>query len=419
MTSFVARLPVPAFLRGSLFNQAGRAGPARLALIAGGGVSIIVLGVALSLMGHGRAPNAHVARMPYVDPLPGGLQSNPEVDAVALKAAQDSANSALKKGNSYTPPIAASVHMEQPKIVETVSPSEVGLNALAQPRPHPVVAVAPAPVRVPPAYRPIDPPIQKVAATEPSPAEQAYAKDLFQNWGGRMPRTDVVLPPATEDDQPAGTAPADKPARAPANPTATRASVVSDASPSDEGQVLVPAGRGIYAHTILAVNSDTGGPLVLQADSGPIAGDRMIATFNKNTYDRLVVRVTTIEHHGKSIDANGIVVAPDTLETAVASSVDEHYLERFILPAAAAFIQGLGQAIATTSNTQTVLSPFGGAAYSTNLNIRQQLGVAAGAAASQVGTALNQEAPKGPTINVDANANVGVMFLSNLTLPSK
>ena len=97
------------------------------------------------------------------------------------------------------------------------------------------------------------------------------------------------------------------------------------------------------------------------------------------------------------------------------TSVDQHYLSRFLLPAAAAFIQGLGSAIATTSNTAAVLSPFGGAAYSTHLNLPQQLGVGAGVAAGQIGNALNQAAPKGPTINLAAHVNVGIMFLNDLT----
>ena len=112
---------------------------------------------------------------------------------------------------------------------------------------------------------------------------------------------------------------------------------------------------------------------------------------------------------------DGVVVAPDTMEASVASNVDQHYLTRFLLPAAAAFVQGLGQAIATTSNTAAVLSPFGGATTTTHLNIDQQLGMAAGVAASQIGATLNQAAPKGPTVSLDANVAVGVMFLSNVT----
>ena len=103
------------------------------------------------------------------------------------------------------------------------------------------------------------------------------------------------------------------------------------------------------------------------------------------------------------------------MEASGASGVDQHYLTRFALPAAAAFVQGLGAAIATTSNTTAVLSPLGGATTSTNLNIDQQLGVAAGAAAANLGSTLNAAAPKGPTITLDANVAVGVMFLSNVT----
>jgi intracellular multiplication protein IcmE len=181
----------------------------------------------------------------------------------------------------------------------------------------------------------------------------------------------------------------------------------------DPGNILIPAGRGVYAHPILALSSDQSSPVVLQADSGPIAGDRIIGTFSKQT-DRLVIRVSTIIHNGENIGADGVVVAPDTMEAAVASNVDQHYLSRFILPAAAAFVQGLGQALATTSNTTAILSPFGGATTSTNLNFHQQLGVAAGVAAAQIGSTLNQAAPKGPTISLDANVSVGVMFLSNV-----
>jgi intracellular multiplication protein IcmE len=113
---------------------------------------------------------------------------------------------------------------------------------------------------------------------------------------------------------------------------------------------------------------------------------------------------------------HGLAIAPDSMETAIASSVDEHYLERFALPAAAAFVSGLGQAIAL-SNSTTQLSPYGGALTSYGpLNFKQQAGIAAGAAAAQVGQTLQQETPKGPTVNLAANVGVGVIFLSNVVI---
>ena len=149
-------------------------------------------------------------------------------------------------------------------------------------------------------------------------------------------------------------------------------------------QCSIPAGRGVYAHPMLALSSDQTSPVVLQADSGPIAGDRMIGSFAREN-DRLVIHVNSIIHQGETIGADGVVIAPDTMEASVATEVDQHYLARFILPAAAAFVQGLGQALATTSNTTAVLSPLGGATTTTHLNFHQQLGVAAGVAAAQIG----------------------------------
>jgi len=189
----------------------------------------------------------------------------------------------------------------------------------------------------------------------------------------------------------------------------------SHQAPADPGEVLIPAGRGVYAHPILAVNSDASSPVVLQADTGPIAGDRMTGTFARQN-DRLVIHVNMVVHEGQSIGVDGLVIAPDTMEASVASGVDEHYVSRIILPAAAAFVQGLGQAIATTSNTAAVISPFGGITTATNLNFQQQLGVAAGTAAGQIGSVLNQQAPKGPTVTLDANVAVGVMFLTPVVL---
>ena len=172
----------------------------------------------------------------------------------------------------------------------------------------------------------------------------------------------------------------------------------------------MPAGRGVYGRTVLAASSDQGGPVVIEALSGPVVGDRMTGTFETRD-TRMVVRLTSITlQDGTQQKINALVIAPDTLETSVASSVDQHYVTRFVLPVAAAFVSGLGQALAQ-SNSTVVAGPLGGATAFQRLNLPQQLGVAAGAAANQFGSAVTANAPKGPTVNLEANVNVGIMFL--------
>ena len=417
------------FLSARIFNGAGSAGPRRLMILAVGALSVLALVVAVAMTGRNAPSNSRDARMKHVDPLPGGLYGTPEQEALARTADNAQARSSLEKGVSFTPPMAPSVPLlpAPPQVEKATPPDSARSRPVFAGRPASASKPVPIPVAFPAALTPDPPamglpepqapPIRLAGADDPK-TEETYSKqigDLFSQWGGRTPRTDIVLPPSEEDG--AGTSGDGGEGRAPAGATSRRGPPpVPAASPAaDPVEILIPAGRGVYAHPILAVNSDASSPVVLQADSGPIAGDRMIGTFAKQA-DRLVIRINTVIHQGQSIGTDAVVVAPETMEAGVASDVDQHYLARFILPAAAAFVQGLGQAIATTSNTAAVLSPFGGAAYTTHLNLNQQLGVAAGAAAGQIGAVLNQAAPKGPTVSLEANVAVGVMFLSNVTM---
>jgi intracellular multiplication protein IcmE len=411
------------------FLKRARKRPLAAALNAAIGLLVVVVVIVLS--GREVPRDSRDARLKAIDPLPGGLHSTPEQDALALAATDEQARRALDRGVSYTPAMAPSQPAQPLPPPAALAPPPQAAKAVARPAglaprvAGPVVAPVVAQGFPPPA-RPAmieittEPQLRPttVAATAPDPQaqQQSYANQIngiFSQWGGRMPRTDVVMPVTRPDgDDPDGSA------RASAPGTNTRTRDAGSAIPAarngeDPGRVLVPAGRGVYAHPVLALNSDETSPAVFQADSGPLAGDRMVGSFAKQA-NRLVIHISSIIHQGEQISCDGVVIAPDTMEAALASGVDEHYVARFLLPAAAAFIAGLGQAIEQTSNSVAVLSPFGGATTTNHLNIQQQLGVAAGVASAQVGSIINQEAPKGPTITLEPNVAVGIMFLSNV-----
>ena len=425
--AFLKRTPkLPA---GGIFNASGRAGPRRLAAFVLTASAVLALILIVVFSGHTVPPVSRDARLQHIDPLPGGLHSTPEQDALALSVTDTQASRAMQKGVSYTPAMAPS-QPAQP-LPPAVEPLPAPIPAPVPPAPHFVGRPLPR-VVAPVVAQGFPPPAQATLDTAPEPQlrptpiaatpaetqaqQQSYSNqinNLFSQWGGRMPRTDVVLPAAQADgDDP------DSTGASSSTGLGTRARGSTAATPvvsrgEDPGRVLVPAGRGVYAHPVLALNSDETSPAVFQADSGPLAGDRMIGTFAKQS-NRLVIHISSVIHQGQQITCDGVVIAPDTMEAAVASGVDEHYVSRFVLPAAAAFVAGLGQAIEQTSNSVAVLSPFGGATTTNHLNIQQQLGVAAGAASAQVGSVLNQEAPKGPTITLEPNVAVGIMFLSNV-----
>jgi intracellular multiplication protein IcmE len=415
-----------AWFQTGFFGGAGRGGPGRLVAIVGV-VALMAGGVFLLSVRHGSGPPiSQVAKMKPGNLLPGGLQGTPAQDALQKEDSQEKAKAAEAAHKSYTPPIPSSTPFNGPL------PSEVGMGAPVAPDVPAAAPMPPAPAIVTPAAPRFTPPerpvfdratvddgtggarVTKIAAgdVEGDGAQeegknareqrQRAIGDLVNSWSVRPPQTTVVIQPATlkqgADDPPA------------------KVGAKGADSGVTSGRVLVPAGRGIYAHTVVAVDSDTNGPIVLEADTGPISGDRMIGTFSKSGIDRLIVKVETVEHRGTSLEANGLVIAPDSMETAVASSIDEHYVERFLLPAASAFMSGLGQAVALGNSTNTV-SPFGGTTSTIGpLTFKQEALVAAGASATAVSSALSAETPKGPTVHLAANVSVGVMFLSNLTV---
>ena len=399
---------------GRMFNHAGSAGPRRLLVIAVLAVAALTLIFAVWVRGERVEVPATIAKAPKADPLPGGPHTTPAYSDLATRHDRDVSARAEAAGQSS---VAAMPGSETALKVPAPPPApprtaETGAHpsaSTATPT-RPVAQSSPAPG----------------AAAQPPPkpdenqtkAYQAAISSLLAGWGGKPQLTDVILKP--EDEQ-----------RASGNGGAGNGNMAGSAvqnasavqpvpnAPKIGGRVgrhvLMPAGRGVYARTVLAASSDQGGPVVVEALSGPIAGDRMTGTFEKRE-DRLVVKLDSITlQDGTQQRIDALVIAPDSMETAVASNIDQHYASRFVLPVAAAFVAGLGQAI-QQSNSAFIASPLGGGTGFTHLNLGQQLGVGAGVAGAQFGAILRDAAPKGPTVSIKANVNVGVVFLAPLVV---
>ena len=402
------------------FTGAGAAGPRRILAIAGCGVAVAAVLVGATFLGDPPPLLSRPGRLPHADPVPGGVRSNPHQDNLALRDAQEAAAREQAAGRSFTPQIPSGREYSQQAAAQPLLTAPP--PSPPPPKPEAPRTPASAPAQIVAAPKPASPAaggqIIKVAdqggqtqGGQPDPRYKAAIDKMMGGWGNRPPRTDVILPPEAEPAQ-AGDGPRGA-GRGAADAGLAAATPIA-ARPAHQ-RVLIPAGRGVHAHAVVGANSDAPGPVVLEADSGPIARSRLIGGFTREG-EYLVIRGSRIVHAGREINAEWIVVSPSTMETAVASSVDQHYASRFLLPAAAAFVQGLGQAVAL-SNSAVVASPFGGVSAFQRLNPTQQLGVAAGVAAGRVGQALDQAAPRGPTVRVDKDAALGVMFLSNVVLP--
>ncbi len=404
-----------------VFSGAAGNGPQRLAWIGAGATGILVVTAGFLLVGQELQQTTTVARLATADPLPGGSKGTPYFHELARAKAQDEGQAALAAGNSYVAPLEGVAAPEPAP--RQVLPIADPIIPVPKPLPHNtpfVPAAAPGTQANPFAANQAS--VQRVSDNGGQPpqidqqqvqAYQAAMQRLFAGMNGKPADTQHWSKEEAQQGGQAGSR-ADELGRV-QNVSSSGEAVTPPLARRRVGKMLIPADRGIYAINKLAVNSDGGGPVIVEAESGPIAGDRMKGSFEQKD-DRLVVLLNTLTHNGQDIPIQAILVTPDTMETTVASRVEEHYIARFALPAAAAFVSGLGQA-ELQSNTTSVLSPFGGASGFTRLNFPQQIGVAAGAAGAQIGQTLQQSAPKKATVYLDANTPVGVVFLSTVNEP--
>lgn len=179
-------------------------------------------------------------------------------------------------------------------------------------------------------------------------------------------------------------------------------------------EILIPAGTIVYAQTLTEANTDAPGPVLARLSSGPLAGARILGTFD-NTDNYLTLQFNTIVVKGISQGANAVAIDPKSTLPAVATDIDRRYWRRVILPAAARFIEGMGQAVAqreqqiTVNNGTTVSSQA-------DLNTRQEIAAGLAAGTQELGQELDDEADRTQVmIKVRAGTPIGILFLEPVT----
>lgn len=197
---------------------------------------------------------------------------------------------------------------------------------------------------------------------------------------------------------------------------AAAAGVVNDPLLLD---ILQPAGTIEYAQLITEANSDVPGPVLAEVMSGPLRGARILGTFEtKERY--LVLKFKTIVVDGVSYTADAIALDPSSANPGLVTEIDNRYFERVILPAAAAFIEGMGSAIADSgSNTSIAVEGDTVASTEEPLDTRQEIFKGVEEASGKVSDILDDEAGDiKRLIKVHAGTAVGILFLQPVTKDS-
>ncbi len=186
------------------------------------------------------------------------------------------------------------------------------------------------------------------------------------------------------------------------------------ATPTGTVEILLEAGKIEYAQLITEANSDAPGPILAQLASGPLAGSRLIGTFKKNE-EHLTLNFDTIVVDGIAISTEAVALDPETARPGVITEIDHKYFQRIILPAAAAFVEGIGSAIAESGSTTVTVD--GGAAVeeSSNLDADQEFFKGVEKASEKVGKILDEKGNKvEPMLRVASGTHIGLLFVKGV-----
>ena len=250
-----------------------------------------------------------------------------------------------------------------------------------------------------------------------SPA--GFGKQEF-DYVGQTPKTGAGSASGAAAPGAAGQAGATGPA---AGSVASTTGAASGSNNDTKAPAIIQAGTIIPGLLITPLNSDSPGPAMVDITSGPFRGGRALCTAQTQE-ETIAVRctrlslpsTTDIPGAGRSFQIDAYLV-DEKYQTNLATNVNHHYLHNIGLVAAAAFVQGYGQAVGR-SNSSITTGPFGSTVAYGELSSSQINKTALGQVGQDVGQRLQQQATRPTTVKAvprheGEGIAVGLLFMSD------
>lgn len=184
-------------------------------------------------------------------------------------------------------------------------------------------------------------------------------------------------------------------------------------------EVLLPAGEIEYAQLLIEANTDVPGPLLAQMMSGPFMGSRIIGKFEKQE-EYLTLNFNTLVLNGESLTIEAVALDPDTSLPGMATEVDHRYLQRVVLPMAAAFVEGAAQAIAESGRTTVTITGETVAQETDETNQEQEISSGIEEAGAELRDILDDQVNDIEVlIRIEAGTPMGILFTQPVVRESR
>lgn len=191
-----------------------------------------------------------------------------------------------------------------------------------------------------------------------------------------------------------------------------------DTAQSQYNPDLPTINAGTLSYAILGpgINTDEPGPVWADIVSGPAKGARVLGSFTTNP-ESATITFDVMSINGYDVDIQAYAVDPDTERTGIQDAVNHHYLERYGMLIAAAFVQGYAESM---TDTTTVVQPDG-----TSTTTRQalpdagdQLMAGVGKAGEKLVPIMEKRFDRPNTITTKKGRPIGILFMRGINVLS-
>jgi hypothetical protein len=177
----------------------------------------------------------------------------------------------------------------------------------------------------------------------------------------------------------------------------------------------VPVGSTVYSVLQIGVNTDEISPVrAVMVEKGRLEG-AVLTGEPKRVGEKAQLTFTSMSLNGKSYAINAIALDTDTYRSVLADGVDNHTFERYSKLFAAAFVEGYADAL---SGTQTITNTDGSSSSRKDPlpDTGSQIKVGVGEIGKKMSPIYAKEFDRPPTITVEPNKSIIIMFMQELDL---
>lgn len=179
---------------------------------------------------------------------------------------------------------------------------------------------------------------------------------------------------------------------------------------------LIKAGTIMFGVLDTAVNSDHAGPVMATLVSGKYKGAKLLGSLSRTSDGKRVIlrfNQMSMPDWPDVLQINAVAMNPDDAHTAIASSVDNHYLLRYGALFGASFLSGYSQAITNAGTTSLGLGVI--QVTHPRLSARDRTLVGLGEVGKNLSDVTRSLVDTPPTVRVNAGVGIGVLFMANVS----